>query len=86
MDEHLLKQWKALEGLLEAAASEISDSDDYVEYKNYVDHNEFELALDVLEDAGKTKNMSSQYWLNLMEAAKIMRLFDRYAALRSKCL
>lgn len=84
MDERLIKQWQVTESLLDAAAAEIASTEPHCEYKGFLDHNELELALNVLEDAGHELKVSREYWWNLMRAAEVMGLTERYDALREE--
>jgi hypothetical protein len=84
MDERLLKQWAVAEALLQAAASEIAGSTAFIECSDFLGHNELELALDVLEDAGYEQDVSRDYWWNLKKAAEVMGLHERYAVLREQ--
>jgi len=81
MDERLIKQWAVTEKLLQDAAAEISGTKEFAECTDFLGHNELELALDVLEDAGHTRKVSRDYWWNLKKAAEVMGLSNRYAAL-----
>jgi hypothetical protein len=83
VDERLLKQWKATATLLSAAAAEVLDAPGYSEYQDYVEHNELELALNVLEDIGSSTSASATFWWNLRKAAQVMGLKSRYASLRN---
>ncbi len=84
MDERLLKQWEATTALLAAAAREIESSAFYEEYAEFISYNELELALDVLEDAGARLAVDQDYWQNLIQAAEMMELRGRLAALHQK--
>ena len=84
MDERLIKQWEITETLLQAAAAELSGTAEFAECSELLDHNELELALNVLEEAGHARNVSRDYWWNLKKAAEVMGLSDRYTALREQ--
>lgn len=84
MDDRLIKQWAVTEKLLQDAAAEISGTKEFAECMTFLGHNELELALDVLEDAGHTRAVSRDYWWNLKKAAEVMGLSNRYAALREQ--
>lgn len=81
MDDGLVKQWQVTEALLRQAASEISESDKFVVCNDFLSHNELELALDVLEDAGQSYLVSPEFWRSLMKAAKLMGLSERCTVL-----
>jgi len=84
VDERLQKQWKVTATLLSAAAAaaEVLDAPGYSEYQEYMEHNELELALNVLEDIGSSTSASATYWWNLRKAAQVMGLKSHYASLR----
>jgi hypothetical protein len=84
MDERLLKQWQITETLLDTAAAELSGASVLQTYRDFIEHNELEMALDVLEDAGHENAVSREYWWNLKKAAEAMGLRERYAALREQ--
>lgn len=84
MDERLLKQWQVTEALLRQAASEIAGSTEFAACADFLGHNELELALDVLEDAGHHHTVTRDFWWNLKKAAEVMGLHERYAALREQ--
>lgn len=84
MDERLAKQWCVTEALLREAVAELDGSTEFVECNHFLSHNEFELALNVLEDAGHSRKVSREYWWNLKKAAELMGLRERYAALREQ--
>jgi hypothetical protein len=77
MDERLLKQWETTERLLKAAASEIASPARQRDFSHFIDHNELELALDVLEAAAAEQAVSSEFWWNMKKAAQVMGLTDR---------
>ena len=87
MDDRLLKRWEITRSVLGTAASQIVETEHYDQYREYLDHNEFELALDVLEDAGIASNVNKEYWHYCKKAAEIMGLdrarLDRFRALKS---
>jgi hypothetical protein len=84
MNERLIKQWQITEVLLRDAAAEISDPQALAACEDFLSHNELELALDVLEDAGHGEKVSREFWWNLKKAAEVMGLTERYAALREQ--
>jgi hypothetical protein len=84
MDERLVKQWAVTGTLLQAASSEIKGSTAFVACRYFLEHNELELALDVLEEAGHELVVSRDFWWNLKKAAEVMGLSERYCALRAQ--
>ena len=86
MDERLEKQWEVTRSVLNRAASQIADTEHYDDYRHYLSHNELELALDVLEDAGKESDVDKDFWHYCKKAAELMGLdrsrSDRYRALK----
>ncbi len=82
--EELEKKWKITIALLSEARAVLCECHGvgkYIaEYDEYLDHNELELALDMLEEAAleATSKPSKELWLKLKEAAKSMGLEDRY--------
>lgn len=81
--EELEKKWKVTIALLSEAKTllcECEGAGKYIaEYDEYLDHNELELALDMLEEAAleSTSKAPKELWLKLKEAAKSMGLDDR---------
>ncbi|MDG9672100.1 hypothetical protein ONV78_30485 [Hahella sp. CR1] len=79
----LEKKWKVTIALLSEARAVLCDyaggSKYIAEYDEYLDHNELELALDMLEEAAleATSKPPKEIWLKLKEAAKSMGLEDR---------
>lgn len=55
-------------------------------YEEYLKHNELEIALDMLEEAGleAQPKPSKQFWLNLKNAAELMGLEYRYNFFQEK--
>jgi len=84
MNARLVKQWEVVAGLLAEAASQVSSLDGYSQYQEYVGHNEFELALNVLEDLGEQASVNAAFWQSLKKAAEVMGLQSHYTALRQK--
>ncbi|AZZ91822.1 hypothetical protein EUZ85_14220 [Hahella sp. KA22] len=81
--EKLEKKWKITIALLSEASvvlCECQGVGKYIaEYDEYLDHNELELALDMLEEAAleATSKPPKEIWVKLKEAAKSMGLEDR---------
>lgn len=84
MNERLRKQWELTESLLREAAEHIRSSSHFDSYSDFIDHNELELALDVLEEAGEECSVNSEYWHLLKKAAGVMGLDTRRKALQRK--
>ncbi len=81
--KELEKKWKISTALLAEARAilcECQGVGKYIaEYDEYLDHNEFEIALDMLEEAAveATSKPPKEVWLKLKEAAISMGLEDR---------
>ncbi|MEQ3725626.1 hypothetical protein [Alcanivorax sp.] len=81
--EELEKKWKITIALLSEARAVLCECQGvgkYIaEYDEYLDHNELELALDMLEGAAleATSKPPEEIWVKLKEAAKSMGLEDR---------
>jgi hypothetical protein len=82
--EELLRSWKRTKGFLRDARSHFSGTaegicaDDLRTFEEYLEHNELELALDLLDDAFDKSEMGSWHVLELMAlAAASMGLIDR---------
>lgn len=54
------------------------------QYKDFLEHNEFELACDALEESAKNHTVSANFWLALCDAAEKMRLEENAARYRSR--
>jgi|SRR5580704_8845068 hypothetical protein len=48
-----------------------------VRYQEFLDHNELELACDMLEAYAEKQEVSREFWFSLRDAAARMNLFDR---------
>lgn len=90
-DAKLLKSWKSTETLLERArnalpASTGMNEQEYValltQYRQFLEHNELELALDMLEALGHLASCRGGFWQDLERAAENMGLVGRLPALR----
>ena len=81
--EQLEKKWKITIALLSEARSVLCECQGvgkYIaEYDECLDHNELELALDMLEEAAleATSKPPEEIWVKLKEAAKSMGLENR---------
>jgi hypothetical protein len=90
-DAKLLKSWKITETLLEQARQalptvpaqhEQESAAVLAQYREFLEHNELELALNILEDLGHLISATGGYWRDLERAAENMGLLDRLPALR----
>lgn len=85
-DARLIKSWRITETLLERArlALPIRDEPEYsallTQYREFMEHNELELALDTLEELGHLASARGGFWRDLERAAKNMGLADRLPA------
>ncbi len=79
-------QWEHARGLLPAASSETAAQYERLlsDYTSYLDHNELELALDMLQELGDLVRCRGGYWRNLERAAESMELRGRTAYLRQR--
>jgi hypothetical protein len=82
--DELLKSWKRTKGFLLDARSHLSEAgegvcaDEIHEFEVYLQHNELELALDMLDEAFVKSGFETWRVLELMAlAAASMGLFDR---------
>lgn len=79
----LEKKWKITIDLLREARAALGECEGVgkhiAEYDEYLNHNELELALDMLEEAAleATSKPPKEVWLKLKEAAKSMGLEGR---------
>jgi hypothetical protein len=90
-NHELIKRWKITETLLERARNALPANpvqDEYEtarlleQYQEFLEHNELELALDVLEDLGHLLSAQGGFWRDLERAAENMGLSERLPALR----
>lgn len=89
----LLKPWKVTQANLEHARAMLPPpspeiASEYqrllLNYTEYLDHNELELAMNVLQDIGNLVPCRGGYWRNLERAAKTMRLDHRIPYFRKR--
>lgn len=92
-DLKLIKSWKVTEALLERAKRALPEptAENKEEYQNllskyrqFLEHNELELALDILEELGGLVHCRGGFWRDLERAAENMNLKDRVPKLRKK--
>jgi hypothetical protein len=78
---NLVQLWKLIKDDLERAyatlPSEAISAPSLVEYREYLRHNELELACDMLETFAESNQVSSEFWLALSTAAEKMNLHDK---------
>jgi hypothetical protein len=77
----LPKLWARIRADLEQARSTLLNdtANDKVisQYKEFLSHNELELACDMLESYAETHIVNKEFWLALRDAAAKMELYDR---------
>jgi hypothetical protein len=85
------KRWKVSETLLKQAHSGLPRPEDDAEFSalekeftEYLDHNEHELALNVLEELGDLVETRGGFWKDLMRAAENMELVHRIPEFKKK--
>jgi hypothetical protein len=87
-DAELVKSWKITETMLERARHALPKLDDrehaalLTQYREFLEHNEFGLALDILEELGHLVSARGGFWRDLERAAGNMGLIERLPALR----
>jgi predicted house-cleaning noncanonical NTP pyrophosphatase (MazG superfamily) len=90
-DVELVKRWKITETLLERARHALPDApvqheqkcaEHLAQYREFLEHNELELALDILEVLGHLISARGGFWRDLERAAENMGLVDRLPALQ----
>src|SRR5262245_12598005 len=89
----LSKRWKVTQAHLEHARELLPPAPHSAravykrllsDYRSYLDHNELELALDMLQELGDLVPCRGGYWRNLERAAETMELQDRIPYLRER--
>jgi hypothetical protein len=77
----LPKLWSLIEADLTRARgllpSSVAGDQAIREFEEFIDHNELELACDMLEHYGEHNLVSAEFWLALHDAATKMQLADR---------
>jgi hypothetical protein len=90
-DAKLEKSWIITETLLKRARRALPDPSEQHEqefatllaqYREFLEHNEFGLALDTLEELGHLMPCRGGFWRDLERAADNMGLVDKLPALR----
>lgn len=89
----LWKIWKVSKSLLQRARASLPSPPEAAKtqfdrldqsFTEYLDHNEHELALDMLEEMGTICSPSGGFWRDLERVALNMELVDRAPAFRSE--
>jgi hypothetical protein len=79
----LIELWKRIEADLRRARGtlppEAAEDPAVREYQDFLDHNELELACDLLEAYAEDHPVSREFWLALRDASVKMELHDRAA-------
>ncbi|MBL8755003.1 MAG: hypothetical protein JNK15_16985 [Planctomycetes bacterium] len=82
-DPHLHEIWNRTQGHLSHAAdllpAGLFQSDDggrLDRYREWIEHNELELALDELEGLGENNRVPRQFWIHLRDAALEIQLAE----------
>ena len=78
-DPSLVELWAVVEGWLRTARNSLSISssetaEPLVHFEHYLSHNEFELALDALFEAGECSQQTHRFWDAMCQAAAHMKL------------
>jgi DNA-binding SARP family transcriptional activator len=77
----LPKLWAQITADLEQARSTLlndaANDKAIFQYKEFLSHNELELACDMLESYAETHTVNREFWLALRDAAAKMELYDR---------
>jgi hypothetical protein len=87
-DAKIVKSWKITETLLERARRALSARDErqyaalLSRYREFMEHNELGLALDILEELGHLVSARGGFWRDLERAAENMGLAERLPAFR----
>jgi len=89
----LWKRWKVTEAHLRAAEQSLPSSPPEVageyerlhaEFTSFLDHNELELALDMLQELGELVPCRGEFWQDLERSAESMDLFHRIPYIRKQ--
>lgn len=85
-DAELIKSWKVTEALLRSARRALPEDQEcaslLTQYHEFIEHNELELAFDILEETGHLTSAPGGFWKDLERAAENMGLTDRLSAIR----
>ncbi len=84
-----VKQWRVTSALLQRARRAIQDSSEQFakfakEFDEYIQHNELELAMDMLQEMSELASCRGGFWRDLERAAKTMGLEHRAKYFRSR--
>ena len=84
----LIKLWKRIDADLRRARgtlpTEAANDSAVLEYQDYLDRNELELACDMLEAYAEEYPVSREFWLALRDASLKMQLQERAARYDSR--
>jgi hypothetical protein len=92
-DVALIKRWKVSEVLLKRAHSALPSPEHgkkeqfqalEKEFFDFLDHNEHELALDMLQELGELAIPRGGFWRDMIRAAENMELLNRVPYLEKK--
>jgi hypothetical protein len=92
-DVTLHKRWQVTQTLLQRAKCALptppqAQQDEFAillaRYQHFLDHNELELALDMLEEVGDLLPCRGGYWRDLARAARTMGLTERVPQLEKR--
>jgi hypothetical protein len=93
MSVDLIKRWKATEAVLNRACAALpapsaAARDEFeaavAQFREYISHNELELAFEELQAAAALANCRGGVWRDLERAAEFMQLHDRAAEMRRR--
>ena len=77
----LVNDWSSIKADLAKARNTLPQSSDnhelIVRYQEFLDHNELELACDVLAEFAKNFSAKAEFWIALRDAAIKMKLSDQ---------
>ena len=72
--DHLAASWERTRGHLDRAWVELLPSAEPPAYREFLDHNELELAMETLAKAGSSQDAPAVFWEALADAAEEMHL------------
>lgn len=85
----LQELWKSIEADLvrarETLPQSAEDSDAIRQYQEYIDHNELELACDMLASYGRDHLIDKEFWRALSDAASKMKLPTQASLYKEYC-
>jgi hypothetical protein len=83
-NDELLTSWERTRGHLVRAWVELPPGEINGTYQEFLDHNELELAMETLADAGAERAAPATFWSALADAADEMRLSDQAGSYRRR--